>query len=104
MLLLTDDGPEKSGLQELVIGGIKEEFQKFRREFNKTSLKLLVLNFGKDKAFFDQLADATVRNNRKKLLHSQKETNPRVITDHQTVKQVGRDRQTEIMTERQTRR
>ena len=64
ILLLTDDGPEKNGLKELVIGAVKEEFQKFRTEFSKTSLKLLVLNFGKDKTFFDQLADATVRNDR----------------------------------------
>lgn len=73
ILLLTDDGPEKNGLKELVIGAVKEEFQTFRTEFSKTSLKLLVLNFGKDKTFFDQLANGTVRNDRY-CIHKSRQT------------------------------
>lgn len=60
VLLLTNDGPEKKGVQELVMGAVKEEFQRFRNEFKETSLKLLIMNFGKEKKFFDELADATV--------------------------------------------
>lgn len=63
ILLLTNEGPKTSGVEDIVVGAVKEEFEQLRKDYN-TSLKLLIMRFGsesKNKKFFNKLAKATVR-------------------------------------------
>lgn len=60
ILLISDEGQRRVFVQNVVIHGVKKEFEAFRKKFTTTELNLVILSFGKDMAFFDQLADATV--------------------------------------------
>lgn len=60
ILLISDEGQRSVFLQKVVIGGVKKEFEAFRKKFTTTELNFVILSFGKDMAFFDQFADATV--------------------------------------------
>ena len=60
ILLISDEGQRSVFLQKVVIGGVKKEFETFRKKFTTTELNFVILSFGKDMAFFDQFADATV--------------------------------------------
>lgn len=60
ILLISDEGQRSVFLQKVVISGVKKEFEAFRKKFTTTELNFVILSFGKDMAFFDQFADATV--------------------------------------------
>ena len=60
ILLISDEGQRRVFVQNVVIRGVKKEFEAFRKKFTTTELNLVILSFGKDMAFFDQLAEATV--------------------------------------------
>ena len=72
ILLLTNEGPKTTAIEEIVVGAVNEEFQKFRNEYKDASLKLLAMSFGTDgrnNAFLDKLTKATVRTNQWKEIH-----------------------------------
>jgi len=87
ILVLTNEGPKTTAIEEIVVGAINEEFQKFRNEYKDATLKLLTMSFGTggiNNVFLDKLTKATVRTNQWKEIRNTAVNQSDGQTDRQT--------------------